>query len=162
MNQNGVFHKIPSSQFYLIRIFFGPNPFSLTLQITCLMTCNRVDQGEQSKSKLGNSFLRYQASTFLFSFQSSFYYLICSSCFVCVITYFFKVGLYFLTYSEHVWLLELGFSFLLCFSACLFLGQGSDMSAYTYFLYVHAGSKYAYAYNWPTYAGLCMRMHTCA
>ena len=68
VNQKGFFHKTPSSEFYLIGTSSGLNPFSLTLLIACLMTCDRFDGGERSKSKLGNSFLRYQASTFLFSF----------------------------------------------------------------------------------------------
>ena len=34
VNQKGVFHKTPSSQFYLIGSFSGPNPFSLTLLTT--------------------------------------------------------------------------------------------------------------------------------
>ena len=29
VNQKGVFHKTPSSQFCLIETFFGANPFSL-------------------------------------------------------------------------------------------------------------------------------------
>jgi len=31
--------KAPSSQFYLIKIFSGPNPFSLMLLITFLLVC---------------------------------------------------------------------------------------------------------------------------
>ena len=33
------FHKTPSSQFYLIETFSGPNLFSLTLLITFLLVC---------------------------------------------------------------------------------------------------------------------------
>lgn len=68
VNQKGIFYKTPLSQFYLIETSSSPNPFSLTLPIACLITCNRFDWGEQSKSKLGNSFLRYQASTLSFLF----------------------------------------------------------------------------------------------
>ena len=46
-NKKGFFHKTPSSQFYLIGTFFGPNLFSLTLLIAYLMTCDRFDRGEQ-------------------------------------------------------------------------------------------------------------------
>ena len=85
VNQKGIFYKTPLSQFYLIGTSSDLNPFSLTLPITCLMTpitClmtyNRFDWGERSKSKLGNSFLRYQASTlyFLFSVLILFLYLV--------------------------------------------------------------------------------------
>jgi len=37
------FHKTPSSNFYLIGTFSSPNPFSLNLQITFLLTCDRFD-----------------------------------------------------------------------------------------------------------------------
>jgi len=39
MNQKGVFHKAPSSQFYLSETFSGPHPFILTLLITFLLVC---------------------------------------------------------------------------------------------------------------------------
>ena len=125
MNQNEVFHKTPSSQFYLIGTTFGPNSFSLTLLIACLITCDIFDRGERSKSKLGNSFLRYQVSTFFFP---SFFLLLFNifSCFVCVITCLFRVGLCFLVYFEHVWLLELGFLFLLYF--CVFRSSGQGLA----------------------------------
>ena len=42
VNQKGVFHKTPSSQFYLIGTFSGPNPFSLTLLITFLLVCEQI------------------------------------------------------------------------------------------------------------------------
>ena len=42
VNQNGVFHKTPSSQFYLIETFSGPNTFSLTLLITFLLVCEQI------------------------------------------------------------------------------------------------------------------------
>jgi len=43
VNQKGVFHKTLSSQFYLTETSSYRNPFSLTLLIACLMTCDRVD-----------------------------------------------------------------------------------------------------------------------
>ena len=43
MNQNGVFHKTPLSQFCVMGTFSGPNPFSLTLLITFLLNCDRFD-----------------------------------------------------------------------------------------------------------------------
>ena len=106
----------------MIETSFGPSPFSLTLLIACLMTCDRFDWGERLKSKLGNSFLRYQASIF------SFFGLICFSCFVCVITCLFRVGLCFLVYFEHFWLLELGFLFLLYF--CVFRSSGQGLATH--------------------------------
>ena len=39
VNQKGVFHKTPSSHFYLIGTFSSPNSFSLMLLITFLLVC---------------------------------------------------------------------------------------------------------------------------
>ena len=58
------------------------------------------------------------------SFFFFFFCLICFSWFVCVITCLFKVGLCFLVYFEHVWLLELGFLFMLYFCVFRSFGQG--------------------------------------
>ena len=42
VNQKGVFHKTPSSQFYLIETFSSPNPFCLMLLITFLLFCEQT------------------------------------------------------------------------------------------------------------------------
>ena len=41
------FHKTPSSHFYLIGTFSGPNPLSLKFLITVLLNCDRFDWREQ-------------------------------------------------------------------------------------------------------------------
>ena len=119
MNQNGVFYKTPSSHFYLIETFSSPNPFSSTLLITCLMTCDRFNWRERLKSKLGNSFLRYQASTPPFYFLLFLSVLILFLCLVYVFICLYLVLCLFDVY-KHARLLELGFSFMLCFSILCF------------------------------------------
>ena len=74
VNQNGVFHKTPSSQFCLIRTFSGPNIFSLPLLITCLLTVIDLTEGNGQKSNLGAFCLKVFILAF-FSFLSFFCHL---------------------------------------------------------------------------------------
>ena len=72
-NQEGDFHKTPSSQFYLIETFFGPNPLSLRLIITCLLTVIDLTEGNGQNQSLGTPFKvsSFNPSSIIFLFLFS-------------------------------------------------------------------------------------------
>ena len=68
----GVFHKTPSSQFYLIETFSGPDFLSLRLLITCLLTVIDLTEGNGQNQSLGLLFWGIKALTLSFYFLSFF------------------------------------------------------------------------------------------
>ena len=120
MNQNEVFHKTPSSQFYFIGTFSGPNPLSLILLITCLLTMIDLIEGNSQNQSLGTPF---EVSSFNPFFSFFLLFFLCFdliSCFVYVIACLLSLVLCLFDVHEHSWLLDLGFSFMLCFSISYF------------------------------------------
>ena len=103
------------SQFILIGTFSGPNPLSLRLLITCLLTVIDLTDGNLGqKSSLGVFCFKVfiLASFFLFCL---FLVLILFLCVVQVYACFLRLVLQFFLCSEHVWLLESGFLIMLFF-----------------------------------------------
>ena len=124
---------------------------------------NRLTEKNSQNQTWKASYLRYWAKLFLFIFLFFFSFLLYFNmflCLVCIYICLFRLVFYFLYIFKHFRLLDLSFQVLLCFSAYLFSGLGFSRVCVRILLYAHAGSKYAYAYNWPAYAGLCMHMHT--
>ena len=129
MNQKRVFTKTPSSQFYLIGTFSGPNFFSLTLLIIFLLVCEYIWLRWMAKIKLGKLF--YEVSSLNLSFSFSIIFAFKSFCLLfCLLEYILiclpRLGLGFCMLKMHVRLLELLFwSFALFF---VFLGfWGKDL-----------------------------------
>ena len=121
VNQNGVFHKIPSTHFYLIGTFSGPNPLSLKFLIMCLLTVIDLTEENGQKSSLGSFCFKvfilasFFFSVFHFSFNLVFFVLFYVYMFAQVS---FIVSFMFRAYQVS----RFTFSVLLCFCSIFLFG----------------------------------------
>ena len=152
MNQKGVFHKTPSSHFYLIRTFLGPNPLSLKFLIIVLLNCDRFDWRKWSNIKLEELFFKVSPKPFFFF---SFAFNLCFSLSYCVVNIY---ACSFRLFYSYFYVLSmfgcLGFSFLLNFSASLFLGWDSWIILCTHVMSMHTQVKSYISRPLSTYAGI--------
>jgi len=164
VNQRGSFSQTPSSQFLFDWGLFWPWTFEF--KITNHVSINLwIDWLRRTvKIKLEKLLIwGIELNSFFFIFLFFFSFLLYFNmflCLVCIYICLFRLVLYFLYIFKHFRLLDLSFQVLFCFSAYLFSGLGFSHVCVRILLYAHAGLKYAYAYNWPADAGLCMHMHT--